>query len=154
MIIDTLRNASKYYKVHPLFEKAFAYIIRNEADLASMEPGRYEIDGDQLKAIISDKGGMTVEESVAKFECHNQHIDIQFCIRGQEQLGWKPRENCTNPKGEYNPEKDVQFYSDAPDMYFGLTAGQYAIFFPEDVHAPMIGDAAVAIKKLVVKVKI
>lgn len=35
--------------------------------------------------------------------------------------------------------KDVQFYSDAPDMYFQLTNEQFAIFFPENVHAPMIG---------------
>ncbi|MGZ8545586.1 MAG: YhcH/YjgK/YiaL family protein, partial [Flavisolibacter sp.] len=44
------------------------------------------------------------------------------------------------------------FYSDAPDMFFQLKPGQFAIFFPDDVHAPMIGDAE--IKKLVIKVKI
>lgn len=152
MIIDTLSNASKYYSVHPSFEKAFDYIIRNQADLATMEPGRYEIDGDNLKAIISDKKGMTVEESVAKFECHNKYIDIQFCINGYEQLGWKPREKCHNTKGDYNEEKDVQLYSDAPDMYFHLANGQFVVFFPEDVHAPMIGEGE--IKKIVIKVKL
>ena len=95
---------------------------------------------------------MTAEESVAKFECHNQHIDIQLCINGNEQIGWKPREGCKTPKGDYNPEKDVQFYSDQPDTFFSLTNGQFAIFFPEDVHAPMIGDGE--IKKLVIKVKL
>ena len=49
--------------------------------------------------------------------------------------------------------KDVLFYDDAPDMYFQLTDGQFAIFFPEDVHAPMIGGDA-EIKKLVIKVKL
>jgi len=34
-----------------------------------------------------------------------------------------------------------------------LTDNQFAIFFPEDVHAPMIGGDA-EIKKLVIKVKI
>lgn len=152
MIIDTLQNADTYYAIHSLFEKAFDYIIRNQADLATMEPGRYEIDGDNLKAIISSKKGMTVAESVAKFECHNQYIDIQFCISGHEQFGWKPREKCVSPKGDYNAEKDVQFYNDEPDMYFHLTGGQFAVFFPEDVHAPMIGDEE--IRKLVIKVKI
>jgi beta-galactosidase beta subunit len=46
----------------------------------------------------------------------------------------------------------VLFYADAPDMYFGLQQNQFVIFFPEDVHAPMIGDGT--IKKLVIKVKI
>jgi biofilm protein TabA len=150
MIIDTLQNAAKYLGVHPLFAKAFEYI--RKTDLDTIEMGKYEIDGDNLKAIYSNKKGMTATESVAKFECHNKHIDIQFCINGNEQIGWKPREKCSNENGGYNAEKDVQFYSDQPDMYFQLTNGQFAIFFPEDVHAPMIGDGD--IKKLVIKVKI
>ena len=150
MIIDTIGNASKYYAVHPLFAKAFEYI--QKTDLNTIEMGKYEIDGNNLKAIFSNKKGMAAAESVAKFECHNKHIDIQLCIKGVEQIGWKPREKCTIEKGGYNAEKDVQFYSDQPDMYFQLTDGQFAIFFPEDVHAPMIGDSE--IKKLVIKVKI
>jgi YhcH/YjgK/YiaL family protein len=150
MIIDTIANAAKYYSVHPLFAKAFEYI--KQTDLLNKEPGKYEIDGDNLKAIFSDKKGMTASESTAKFECHNKHIDIQLCLSGLETIGWKPREKCVVEKGGYNEEKDVQFYSDSPDMYFQLTNGQFAIFFPEDVHAPMIGEDE--IKKLVIKVKI
>ncbi|MBI3138346.1 MAG: YhcH/YjgK/YiaL family protein [Sphingobacteriales bacterium] len=134
MIIDTIQNAGKYYSVHPLFEKAFSYI--RQTDLERKEAGHYEIESEQLRAIIADKKGMTREESVAEFECHNQHIDIQLCIRGTEQIGWKPREKCVVENGTYNAEKDVQF----------------VIFFPEDVHAPMIGEDE--IKKLVIKVKI
>jgi len=44
------------------------------------------------------------------------------------------------------------FYNDRPDMFFQLTNNQFAIFFPEDVHAPMIGKSE--IKKMVIKVKI
>lgn len=150
MIIDTIQNTSRYLGTHPLFAKAFEYI--HQTDLKKTEPGRYEIAGEDLKAIFSSKKGMRAEESIAKFECHNKHIDIQVCIGGTEQFGWKPREKCLVPNGGYNEEKDVQFYSDAPDMYFQLTDGQFVIFFPEDVHAPMIGDGE--IRKLVIKVKI
>ena len=149
MIIDSIENASKYYGIHPLFERAFAYI--NATNLENTEGGKYEIDGDNLRAAFSNKTGMTAEESTAKFECHNKHIDIQLCINGLETIGWKPRSKCTSSKGEYNPDKDVSFYNDTPDMFFQLTNGQFAIFFPEDVHAPMIGDGE--IKKLVIKVK-
>ncbi|HET6996273.1 MAG TPA: YhcH/YjgK/YiaL family protein [Chitinophagaceae bacterium] len=150
MIIDTIDNASKYFAVHPLFSKAFEYI--QQTDLDTIEMGRYEIDGDKLKAIFSNKKGMTASESISKFECHNKHIDIQLCINGVEQIGWKPREKCKTENGAYNAEKDVQLYSDQPDMFFTLTNGQFAILFPEDVHAPMIGDNE--IRKLVIKVKI
>lgn len=150
MILDTIANGKKYASLHPLFAKAFEYI--NSTDLASLEPGKFDIDGDRLRGIVSDKNGVTPEESTAKFECHNAHIDIQVCIRGRERIGWKPRASCIAPRGEYNPDKDVLFYDDAPDMFFGLTDNQFVIFYPEDVHAPMIGEEA--IKKLVIKVLI
>ncbi len=151
MIIDTIQNASKYFSVHPLFEKAFEFI--NATDLINEPDGKSEIS-EGLKAIFSNKPGMPEQASVAKFECHNNFIDIQLCIKGIETIGWKPREKCTVENGGYNPDKDVQLYNEQPDMYFRLTDGQFAIFFPEDVHAPMIGDGVADIKKLVIKVKI
>jgi len=149
MIVDTIQNASKYFSLHPLFARAFDYIQRT--DLANAADGKLDID-EGLKAIYSNKPGTTAEVSLAKFECHNKNIDIQLCINGKETIGWKPREKCVTENGGYNPEKDVQFYNEQPDMYFQLTNGQFAIFFPEDVHAPMIGEGE--IKKLVIKVKI
>lgn len=148
MIIDTIQNASKYFSVHPLFERAFEFI--NQTDLLNAADGKSDIS-EGLKAIFSNAQGKTKEASLAKFECHDINIDIQLCINGLETFYWKPREKCVNPNGEYNSEKDVRFYSDDPDMFFQLTNGQFAIFFPEDVHAPMIGNGP--IKKLVIKVK-
>lgn len=149
MIVDTIQNAGKYFSVHPLFDKAFEYI--NSTDLMNASDGKSDI-AEGLKAIFSNKPGMPAEASVAKFECHNKHIDIQLCINGVETIGWKPREKCVTANGSYNEEKDVQLYNEQPDMYFNLTNGQFAIFFPEDVHAPMIGEGQ--IKKLVIKVKL
>jgi YhcH/YjgK/YiaL family protein len=149
MIVDTIQNAHKYFSVHPLFQKAFEYIAQN--DLVNTADGKSDI-AEGLKAIISNNDGKTKEASLAKFECHDKNIDIQFCINGVETIYWKPREKCVVANGDYNMEKDVRFFSDEPDMSFRLTNGQFAIFFPEDVHAPMIGEGP--IKKLVIKVKI
>ena len=149
MIIDTLNNASKYTGLNPLFSKAFDFI--NQNDVATLENGVIQIE-DSLKVIVSTANGKTAEVSLAKFECHDTNIDIQVCVKGLETIAWKPREKCVTPNGDYNPEKDVRFFSDAPDMFFQLTDGQFTVFFPEDVHAPMIGDGE--IKKLVFKVKI
>lgn len=149
MIVDTLNNASKYTGLHPLFAKAFEFLKTN--DINALEDGTIAIE-EGLKVIVSNKKGKTAEESLAKFECHNQNIDIQFCAKGVETIAWKPREKCVTPNGEYNNEKDVQFFNDEPDMFFQLTDNQFVIFYPEDVHAPMIGEDT--IKKLVFKVKI
>ena len=74
MIIDTIQNASRYFSVHPLFAKAFSFI--KETDLQNAADGKSEIE-DGLKAIFSKDSGKTAAASVAKFECHNQNIDIQ-----------------------------------------------------------------------------
>ena len=149
MIIDTLANASKYYSVHPLFKEAFEYIANT--DLANAPDGKSEI-AKGLKAIFSNAQGKTAEASLSKFECHNKNIDIQVCINGVETIGWKPRSKCTKDNGGYNDEKDVQLYLDYADTFFQLTNSQFVILFPEDVHAPMIGEGV--IKKLVIKVAI
>lgn len=148
MIIDTLANAGRYKNVHPLFAKAFAWI--SDQQLEALEPGKFPIEGTDLHASVSNKDGLKAAD--AKFEAHNNYIDIQVCIAATEQMGWKPRSACKSPKAEYDAAKDVIFYNDAPDMYFNLKAGQFVIFYPEDVHAPMIGEGP--IKKLVVKVKL
>lgn len=149
MIVDTLNNGSKYSSLHPLFATAFEYL--QGKDLNSLEDGKHDI-AEGLKLIVSNGNGKTVETSLEKFECHDQNIDIQICANGLETIGWKPREKCNIPNGDYNPEKDVRFFNDKPDMFFQLTNNQFVIFYPEDVHAPMIGEGA--IKKLVFKVKI
>ena len=149
MILDTLTNASKYFSLHPSFAKAFDYI--NQNDVATLADGIYETP-EGLKVIVNTGLGKTPETSLAKFECHDKNIDIQLCVKGVETISWKPREKCQIPNGDYNPDKDVRFFSDAPDMSFQLTDGQFGVFFPEDVHAPMIGDGE--IKKVVIKVKI
>lgn len=150
MIIDILSNAKKYYSIHPSFALAFEYIYSQKP--GEIEPGKYVIKGNKLKSIVSNNPGRTAEEAISNFECHDKHIDIQLCIKGKEKIGWKPRATCVRQKEEYNPESDFIFYNDTPDMYFQLKNNQFAIFFPEDVHAPMIGEGN--IKKMVIKVKI
>lgn len=149
MIIDSIANASQYASLHPLFAKSFEYIqktnFQNEAE------GKSEI-AKGLVSILSKGQGKTKELSLEKFECHNKNIDIQYCIEGVETFGWRSRQDCLQPKGAFDNEKDVLFFNDNPEFYFQLKPGQFVIFFPEDVHAPMIGDGE--IKKLVVKVLI
>lgn len=149
MIVDSLKNSGKYNCLHPLFAKAFDFI--SNKDLLNIENGTFQIE-EGLKLIVSNGHGKTKEASLEKFECHDKNIDIQICVNGKETIGWKPREKCEIPNGDYNSEKDVRFFNDEPDMYFQLTNNQFAIFYPEDVHAPMIGNGE--IKKLVFKVKI
>jgi YhcH/YjgK/YiaL family protein len=149
MIVDSLHNAAKYYSLHPNFQKAFDYV--NQHDIASLEAGAFEIS-EGLKLIVIHGEGSSREESIKGFECHDQNIDIQISIQGPETFAWKPREKCVSPNGDYSDERDVRFFHDKPDMFFELQEKQFAILFPEDVHAAMIGEGF--LKKLVFKVRI
>ncbi|MDA6070133.1 YhcH/YjgK/YiaL family protein [Flavobacterium sp. AC] len=149
MIVDSLQNAAKYFSLHPNFKKAFDYV--QQTDISTLEEGAFEI-AEGLKVIVIVGEGATKEESIKGFECHDKNIDIQISIIGPETFAWKPREKCISPNGDYSDKRDVRFFYDKPDMFFELQEKQFAILFPDDVHAAMIGEGT--IKKIVIKVKI
>ncbi|GIZ08786.1 YhcH/YjgK/YiaL family protein [Flavobacterium sp. UMI-01] len=149
MIIDSLQNAAKYYSLHPQFKVAFEYIAQN--DITQLPDGMTTLS-DGLRVIVNTGEGNPKEDALKFFECHDLHIDIQVCVQGIETYAWKPREKCNQPNGEYNTEKDVRFWFDKPDTFFELTHNQFAILYPEDCHASMMGQGE--IKKLIFKVKI
>ena len=150
MVLDDLKNSSKYITLHPRFEKAFAYL--NSTDFESVQPGKYEIEGDHIYAMVVNDEAVAMLDSTAEFECHNTYIDIQYVFGGLETVGYKSRLTCVEPRGEYDAKKDVLFYEDAPDFFFKLHPGQFGIYFPDDVHAPMIGEGK--IRKVVMKIRL
>jgi len=146
MILDSLKNANASISLNPRFKQAFEFIQKN--DLAKMDPGKVILDGDNLFISIMEIDGKLPE--VAKMEAHKKYIDIQVVLSGQETMGWTAIENCTNEIEPYQAEKDIIFYTDKPTTYFTVNPGEFAIFFPEDGHAPAIGNGP--IKKAVIKV--
>ena len=67
MIIDRLENADKYFSVHPLFSKAFAYI--KSQNLKAIEPGNnknYSFAGLYQKTV--GHGGHTGREYARRAE--------------------------------------------------------------------------------------
>lgn len=146
MILDGLDNAGNYVAMHGGFRAAFAFLGR--AGLNELPAGRYEIDGDRVYATVAKEEGRS--RIGAKLEAHKKHIDIQFLISGSEEMGWKARGKCAMPQDGYNTGKDVEFFADRPDSWIRLRPGSFAIFFPYDAHAPLVG--AGEIHKVVVKV--
>ncbi len=61
-------------------------------------------------------------------------------------------EDVQQQKQAYQKENDCALYSDAPTSFVDLRPGQFAIMYPEDPHAPVIGEGK--IRKLIAKVKI
>lgn len=148
MIFDSLKNSALYYSVHPRLEKAFGLIAAT--DWEKIEPGIHELDGRDIYVNVMDVN--LKKPADAKLEIHDAYIDIQVLIRGeQETFGWSERADLREPQGAFDTEKDIRFYDDEPQTFYTLRPGQFTILFPEDGHAPMIGEGAV--RKIIVKVR-
>lgn len=146
MILDNLNNLRAYSVLNPLFDAAADFIRDN--NLAEMEPGKIIIDGERLYCSIMEIEGKKPED--AKMEAHKKYIDIQIVLKGNETMGWAAIEDCKQEAGAYNTEKDLIFYTDKPTANIDVKAGQCVLFFPEDGHAPGMGNGS--IKKAVIKV--
>lgn len=147
MVIDTLDNIYKYEKLNSYFKQAFDYI--RLLDFNNLQTGITRIAGDDLFINVTDTTLKNREEAL--LESHNQYIDIQIPISSIETYGWMAREKCKEISLPYSSEKDIEFYSDIASVYFTLSPGEFVIFFPQDAHAPCIGEGDT--RKIIIKVK-
>lgn len=148
MIIDKLNNCSRYNCLHKFFKPAFDFLTTN--NLADYEEGRYDILKDEVYLMVSNAVGRGKAKS--SLEAHRKYIDIQVALSGEDLLGYKPLLECKTEKNPYDPDKDCIFFKDKSNFWFKLKQGEFAIFFPEDGHAPLAGVSLV--KKAVVKVRV
>lgn len=148
MILTTLNDAGRILSLHPLFQKLFAYV--QEHDLIHAPLGRITIDGDNL--FINNVNPQCVSSSEQKLEAHQHYIDVHILLEGRERIGWRALEECTNTVQPYDETSDSALYGDIPTSYVDLLPGQVCIVWPEDAHAPVIGEGK--IRKLIAKVKL
>lgn len=145
MIIDKLENLDKYVAVNPLFAQAVDYL--KNTNLEAVEPGtKLELKGNDLRVNFAQTKPKTKEE--ARLETHRDFIDIQIPLSGIEIMGYTPADEL--PQAEYNAEKDITFYEGLAESYVSVKPGMFAIFFPQDGHAPGITETGV--RKVIVKV--
>ncbi len=114
------------------YEKAVDFL--KNTDLVSLAPGKYEIDGKNVFANVTEYTTVPWEE--AKYEAHHNYTDIQYVISGSETMTYA-RIDELNEKVPYNEEKDVVFYdNENPGLKVVVKAGEYMIFNPWDGHKP------------------
>ena len=148
MILSNLQNTERIEQLHPLFKEVFDYVKSH--DLLHTECGRIELKGDDL--FINNVNPTLIPAEKQVLELHRDYIDIQILLEGKERMGWKAIEDLKEEVQPYDKEKDCALYSDRPTTYVDLEPGQFTIFFPEDPHAPIIGEGKV--RKLIAKVRI
>jgi biofilm protein TabA len=148
VILDVGARCHDYRSLHPLFERGLRFLT--DTNLGALAPGRHAVDGDRIYLSIDHTQGRGRE--AARLEAHRRFIDVQYTIEGDEEIGWMPLSGCGQPIDGYDPAKDVSFYAARPTTWLVVPRGSFAIFFPEDAHAPLAGRGAV--KKAILKIEV
>ena len=146
MIVDEIKNAGQYYGLGARIEAALRYLA--ETDFSALAPGRYDIDGDKIYAVVKEYDSKPKSEGF--WEAHHKHLDVQYVAAGSEHMGYRPVEGMV--AGEYDGERD--FYTlEGEGEFYTLRAGYFAILKPQDAHMPAMAIAEPqAVKKVLVKV--
>lgn len=153
MFIGHIKNLeSEMVKFPEAINKALKFIKEN--DIVHMEPGKYEIDGEKIFALVQTY--KSKPKSECRPETHAKFLDVQYIAKGKEYMGY----NAFGPELEVVEDcladRDVAFYKNVPyETKVVLSEGMYAVLYPNDVHAPgcMIEKAEDVIK-VVVKISL
>ncbi len=153
MIVANLEELAAQLPANAHFAKAIAY-LQDPANVL-LPDGRYEIEGDAVYAMAQRYTTLAFQPD-AKYEAHQRYIDIQYMVSGCEIMGWAALEDMTITKA-YLPEKDVcnGICAVEKGTLIKVKAGQAAVFFPSDAHAPKIAfGEPEQVHKIVIKVAI
>jgi biofilm protein TabA len=151
MILDTLPLWQRYAAIHPRFAAAFSFL---DGVTPATADGRHDIDGDALYALVQRY--RTRSAAGMQLEAHRRYIDVQFIARGREVIHWAPLASLSEVTLPYDTTKDAGLFAlPAATVPLRLVAGQFAILFPDDAHAPCCAwDEPEDVLKVVVKVAV
>lgn len=90
-------------------------------------------------------------------ERHRLYLDVQCVYRGAEQMAVSIETGQNVLHTPYDENRDILFYEiPAQESLLIVNAGQFAVFFPTDVHRPGIAldETPAAVRKIVVKIRV
>lgn len=148
MIIDALDNAGLYAGIGTRLRTALEALANR--DFTESPPGRVEIDGDDVFALVQDYETRT-RTPADPWEAHRRYIDVQYIAAGTETMGFAPV-NELRERQPYDPDKDCALYSGDGD-FVTVRRGMFVVFFPWDAHLPgLAAPDPAGVRKVVVKV--
>ena len=150
MILCPLHDFPRYATLHPGLE-AVSLLLASGGH-RELPEGRTDLDGGGL-FVNADLRARTRPSEEAHLEAHRAYLDVQVVLEGREVMGWRSLATCTRERAPYDAERDVAFFDDAPSVLVEVPPDHLVVFFPEDAHAPLIGDGN-AVRKLVFKAKV
>jgi YhcH/YjgK/YiaL family protein len=151
MIVDKIENAGQYASVLP--DMARVLELLSNSRLLHQPDGKYLFAENRIRYLVQRYATKPAE--ACKLESHERFIDIQLVVRGEELVGHSFRDSL-QIAAPYDSEGDKTYYVHKVPGEMNLirlSAGHFAIFFPQDAHMPCVqGDASCDVHKIVVKV--
>ena len=146
MIIDDITHLKDYIRLLPTLKTVAGFL--DSHDLQDLPEGRLECDADGCYVNLQDIPPKALAQAV--LESHRKMIDIQIPLTGDETMGYAPLKELE--PAPYDEAKDISFYKGRSESLVTVKKGMFAIFFPQDAHAP--GVTPTALKKAVFKIPV
>ncbi|QLR79832.1 YhcH/YjgK/YiaL family protein [Citrobacter freundii] len=149
MISDAL-NSLPSAGLHPVLQQALTLAIA--ANPQEKTPGRYALQGENIFMNVMHFTTQSPEQK--KAELHQQYIDIQMLLSGEERILFGMTDSARQCE-EVHIEDDYQLCSQiADEQAMVLKPGKFVIFMPGEPHKPgCVVQAPMDIKKVVIKVR-
>lgn len=148
MVFDNIKYCDTYSRLHKDFALVFDFI----KTLDENSPREKTVLSENVWATVSSYTETPAREEKL-FEAHRDYIDIQYVISGREKMGFAVVGN--NPTArEYDKDNDYELFSGSGHSV-ELSAGEFCIFYPQDLHLPVeekLGEDQLV--KVVAKIKI
>ena len=169
----TLAGAEKLAELGANFAKAAEFLKRG--DLATLAPGRVEIDGERVFAVVNGAAEL-VAPAERRAEVHERYYDIQVPLTGEETYGVgvcetrvvSHHDGCgaqgetrvvshhdgLEAQGREQAGEDLWFLTGVALEYKTIRPGEFMVFAPKTcAHAPAVSlTGRRVIGKIVVKV--
>ena len=136
--------------LHPALQDALTLALAARPQEKAL--GRYELQGDNIFMNVMTFNTQSPVEK--KAELHEQYIDIQLLLNGEERILFGTAGTARECE-EFHHEDDYQLCSAIEnEQAIILKPGMFAVFMPGEPHKPgcVVGEPD-EIKKVVVKVK-
>lgn len=110
--------------------------------------GRYGINED-IYVNVSEYEPKSKTSAAA--ETHSVYADIQLILSGDEYIGYADTRELS-PKTDYDGQNDIRFWQGEVAL-LSMQQGDWALFMPEEAHAPGLFKTSRRVKKAVFKIK-
>ena len=151
--INQQEFSRQYHLNSKYWDEAFNYL--KTTDLATIAPGTYIIDSNNVYAIIAELKPNAKEQ--VKWEAHRNFNDLQYIIKGKAMMGvTKVASTTALVTMPYDPKTDNENFTVSGEKYYDAAPGTFFIFSPKEMHRPAFKADSYddAIKKIVIKVRV